>query len=935
MACAWAIGSVAGAATFHGKLVVEDFECFTWGEEWATVQFSPGADPRMKAERSAVRSGSQACRLDVPPGETLTLVAQHGTGFVGNGDKPPLPLPGVPERIGLWVGGEQSGHRLWLRLADATGKTADVALGAVDFLGWKYLDGPVPPLAPPVALRGLVVRGGDGVLLVDDLTVETSADEPLHLAVRPDVSQGDVVEGEAARVRVVLQSLAEEPAAGRGELVASSITSPGAVAARTTFRYRVSAAQPFQAVLRLRLAAGVYSVAARVGKAECGQRVVVYPAEERGAGGSRSAIRRFGARGDALRITESALSPAIVVETTSDRLSLFRGLAETGLRVPEAILARVRPKRTELSEPWFLAWFGAAAEMNGVTLADGSPCPTFDVPFLLVFDKAPVSWKGGDGLEFTFRHRGARVAVMPLYGVKRVDPASTTRWHGTPEIIAQISRVCEKWVPLLRAIPVDVDEEYRIDVEHDLVEVRASFRYVESAARWGGRARRAAPVPPLLVLAQQAGLPIRFSKEPVATGAYTSVGPYCVVPDAEGYTYTISGLLRFIHSTVADVPAGVPGAQVSLARDYRTLSDDAPKIPFWVAHGGAAGKLAADALARYMLSDSNAAFGFDATGLRLRAWDGLVAKQFGDTVAAASAADFLQGCWYAGLHAGAWDAHRHRWRHILAVRNAVGGEGDWATLGLGSREEAADVSLNAGLYFARLAARIGVPDQYAAACAQAVKRMAAAYALVAAAPRYTHEMGPWAFAADGQDKVFGRCRSGSVGLAAGPPPFVTGPSDGGYSFAAEFLGEYYRERFRGGPLDYFGRTPAEWSQRLFVKVEGPEVGPRFRPGTRATGPFATNYVFSLRDSSDGWPAIAWESHRAPGGGPLHFGGIGTSLDARGRLERRVTVSPWCRLSAWSAIEAPRPPKEAKPQPPPGPKEPPVGPGPGIPDRSQP
>ena len=926
--------------------MVEDFEAFAWGEDWATVQFSPGADPRLSAERQTVYAGEQSCRLDVPPGESLIAVPQCGTGFVGAGGKPPLPLPGTPQRIGLWARGEPAtsrtppgpgggGHRVWLRLQDAVGKSADVGLGAVSFAGWGYLDAPVPFLVPPVYLSALLVRGGDGPLLLDDITVTTTAAEPLFLSVRNLSRERDLVEGEAARFRVSLQSLAAEVLAGDGELVACEAGSPEVVADRARFRFSVSAAQPFSRVLKLRIPPGVYDVHAQAAGARASEGLVVYPAGPGRAPSASAAIRRFGERGDALRVVESALSPAIVVETPGDKLTFFRGLAQSGLRVPGHLLARVRLGEQRLQEPWVAVWFGAAPEWKGVTFADGSPCPSFDVPFLIVLDQPPTDWKLGDGLELKFRSRGVMAAVMPLLGVRRGDPGETTGWHGTAEAMGELASTCRSWVPLLRAIPVDVREECRVDPERDLVEIRARFSYLEFSGRWGGRPRRIAPVPPLLMLARQAGLPVRFSREPAPTGCYTSVGPYYAIPDAEEYTCSISGLLRFVLSAVADVPPGAPGAQVSLARHYQALSDDAVAVPFWLARGGEAGRDAAEALTRFMLAPSNSRYAYDATSGRMRAWDGLVAQARGDTAAVAYAAEFLQGCWHAGLHAGLWDLLRARWPRIVAGREALAGQGDWATLGLGAREEAADLVLNAEVCFARLAAKLGRAEEFAEGCARAVKLLVAAYALVAGAPRYARELGPWHSPVDGTQKVFGWCRGGSVGLVAGPPPLVTSPSDAGYPFAAELLGPYYRERFKSGPLEFFGRTPAEWSQRLFVAIGCPPAASRFVRLTPQGGEYATNYVFSVSPGEDGWPALRWDSHRSPKGGPLSFGCIAPGSLERAKTPRVHTVGPWLRLSAYAAIEAPPPPKEPSPQAPPKPGATAKEPAAGRPGRSRP
>lgn len=930
----WARGAEApptgqAGGRHEGRVVVEDFEALAWGEDWATVQFSPGADPRMKPERQWVRSGRQACRLDVPPGESLTLAPQHGEGFVGRGGKPPLPLPGSPGRVGLWVHGERSGHRLWLRLQDSAGKTAELGLGAVDFEGWRLLEArtrgaDAPPLAPPLALAAILVRGGEGSLVLDDLTVAASASTPLYLRLRLIEPEGGLVEGEVATCRITIQSLDDSLLAGTGELLAHTPSGPGEKASdapRAGFRYRVSAAEPFAATVRLRLPAGVYRLVAAAGEAQDACLAVVHPSAPRPPARARDAVRRFGAPGDAVRVYESALSPAVVVEAVGERLSLFRGLSEEGLSPPQNFLARTHPDGLELAEPWVLLWFGDAPAWQGVKLADGSPCPTFDVPFLVVLEQPPRSWQAKGGLELHFARPGARVAIMPLAGIQRATPGEAAGWLRDPDAMSQIVRACRFWTRLVRALPIAVAEECRVDAERDLAEVRVRFEYLDSSSRWGDAARRVAPVPPLLALARKAGLSVRFSKPPIGTGCATAVGPYQVVPDAEGYTYTISGLLRFVLSAVADVPKGVSGAQVSLARNYRSLSEDGVKIPYWVAYGGDAGRHAAEALTRYILAPANSRYGWDPATGRLRAWDGLAAEAHGDAAAAPLAAEALQACWYAGLHGGAWEALRRRWRHIEALRETLAGAGAWAALGLGADGEAADTRMDAALYFARLAAKLGGPDDFARGCTEAVRLMAAAYALAAAAPGYAEEFHPWPALAGRRKQAIGALRPGSIGFAPGPPPFLTTPSDAGYAFAAEFLGGYYREGFHGGPLDYFGRSPAEWSQRLFVTLAPPKATTRFRPAWPATGAFATNFAFAVEPGRDGWPAIVWHSHRAPAGGPLTFGSIGTTAATRGRLARTLTISPAFRLSAYQAIEDPPPPKEPKSQPPPAPEEP--------------
>jgi len=904
------------AETFRGWLTLDDFEATAQGEHWTPIQFSGGATPAAFIEAGPARSGSRSCRLLVPPGATLTLAARHAADAGHPARAPSLPIPGRPEHVGVWVFGQQSGHRLWLRLRDATGHNHDVSLGAVDFDGWRFLGAPALGIPAPVGVSALLVRGGRGPLVLDDLMAAVSSARRLHLRVAPAEPGRDHTDADRLACRVVLQSLDDAPLRGTGRLEARDAAEQGGPAvAAARFRFEVSQAKPFAATLRLRLPAGSYRLVARAGEAESVRPVAVFPTRRPTRESEAAALRRFRRRGDDLRVYQTGCSPAIVVETAGRSLTLFRPSGPRSLPIPQQMLARVSPHGTTLLEPWILLWFGAAPELKSVTLADGSPCPTFDVPFLLVLDRQPSSWRIGEGLELHFARPGARVVVMPLFGVKPASPALTTSWHGTSEAIARTAETCRSWASLLRAVPVGVTEECRVDAEADVVEFRSTFHYLDLAGSFGPRPRRVAPVPPLLALAREAGLPIRFSRQPAPTGCHTSVGPYLVVPDTRSYTYSISGLLRFVLRAVADVPPGVPAAQLSLAPSGRSLAEDAPKIPFWVAHEDPVGRQAAAALVSLMLAPSNAPARYDRATGRCLALDAVAARTFGEHAAFPAVAGLLRGAWYAGFHAGAWDVLRRRWPRLAALHNTVALGDDWATLGAGARPWPLDARLNAEVYFARLAGRLAPDADYAQACARAVRLLAAAAAFAKTAPRHARDLGTWPPAPAGAERPAAGCRPGSLGFRAGPPPLVSLPCDAGYGFAAEFLAGYYRQRFSGGPLDFFGRSPAEWSQRLLVALAPPRGSERFVPLPPPDGPFATNYVFSVESTADGWPAIVWRSHKLPAGGPLVLCAIATDPVSKGRLVRSHTPSPWLRMSAYRAVTAPPPPKAPAPPPP--------------------
>jgi len=941
---ALAAWSTAGGATFRGRVVVEDFEHCAWGGHWATAAFSNGADPRVAVEREDPHSGEQAWRLHVPRGSTLTLVTQHGTGFASGGEKPPLPLPGTPERVGLWVRGAGSGHRLWVRLVDAKGKAADLELGRVDFTGWRLLGAPVPKLTPPVALRGLSVGGGRGPLVIDDVTVTTVASQPLHVTVRRVEPWGEPVDGERVRFRVVVQSLSSEPIRGRVEV---SAVAPGSVhepADRCRFRFTVSAGAPVSRTVGLRVAAGVYRLLVRAGEAECSRRVVVYPEAGRGRAVSAGrAVRRFGERGDAVRVIETALSPAVVIESRSDTLTLFRALQAVGLRAPRESLMRVRESARgvqyrDLPESWMLLWFGGTPGWHRVTFADGEPSPTFDVPFLVVLEHAPEKVDLGEGgLVLRFRRRAGRVAVMPLYGVRRPRPSETSGWKEDVETIGRVAEVCRFWARAVRALPIGVEESWRVDVERDVVEVRARFEYLDTRGDWGERRLRLAPVPPLLMLACRAGLRVWISTAPLGTSCHTAVGPYVAVSDAGEYTYSVRGLLRHVRRTLAGAPAGGPAPPVRLAGPRRTLADGVHGMPFWLRAAPQRGRAAAEAVLRSLLWEDNARYELDPSRGRLRAVDGLAWRTQGMAAARAAAADHLRGCWYAGFHAGHWELVRRRWRHVQALREALRPGGDWATLGLGSGPVALDDRLGGELFFARLAAHLGERDAFAEACGGVVKLLVAGQALAGGARAYTGQHAPWPSLVGRPDDQtpLGRCMGGSLGLSPGPLPFVTRPCDGGYGFADESLPSYFARHFRGGPLGYYGRKPEAWRRRGLVELDVPDVGGRWWRERAGAEGFAGNFVYSVAPGPDGWPALRWASHRSPKGGPLLFGTIGTKPNARGKLLRSLDVSPHLRLSAYGAIEGPPPAKAATPPGQPAPGELPQAPAADTPARDRP
>lgn len=115
-----------------------------------------------------------------------------GQNFVAFLRDNPIPIPGQPYAIGLWVYGDGSAKTLKIWLRDARGEVLQYSLGRIGVPGWQFLSAPVGgPVAEwnrltksgdgraqfPAGLVALVIdnapdgAAGSGVAYIDDLTI--------------------------------------------------------------------------------------------------------------------------------------------------------------------------------------------------------------------------------------------------------------------------------------------------------------------------------------------------------------------------------------------------------------------------------------------------------------------------------------------------------------------------------------------------------------------------------------------------------------------------------------------------------------------------------------------------------------------------------------------------------------------------------------------
>ena len=141
----------------------------------------------------------------------------------------------------------------------------------------------------------------------------------------------------------------------------------------------------------------------------------------------------------------------------------------------------------------------------------------------------------------------------------------------------------------------------------------------------------------------------------------------------------------------------------------------------------------------------------------------------------------------------------------------------------------------------------------------------------------------------------------------------------------------YSRGSRTIPLDELP-SPADWRRREHTTLALPELPDGFHTPMAASGRFSGNSVYEVEPRADGWPSVVWASHRAPKGGPLTFGTIGTARGTRAERRRTLDISPHLRLSAYAVIEAPPPPTGEDTPTRTTPAEPPAAPGDDTPAR---
>jgi len=871
--------------------VFDDFEIQSWGIKWATINMSKRAEPYMIYITSPVYSGKYACKVIVPPGETLTILTQHTKEFIPNGKKPYISLVGNPTGIGLWVYGDSGEQKIGITIYDKTKKSYELQLGTINFTGWKYVYTKVPALEQPVQLSAITFSGGKkGTdIIFDDLTIETSVDnQNLYFDAEQIEPLNEKVEGEEVSIRLKLQSLNGPQ---NGQIRWSLLeTSDNKVIDTGNLEFKCSPKQPFIKNLIFKLDSGVYILKLRAGEIKKEVEFHIFPKKEKAVRtDSIKKIKKFINEKSEMIVFNNDLVPYLLLYSKSSELLLFNGLSVNELQIHSKLP----------SEPFFLVWFNRMKSWKEIVFNNNSTIEQFDVPLLVSLQHNPKEFQVTEkGLKLKFTDECGYVWMMPLYGIRRFNLETTKKWgeNNDPEF-NKIINDCRFWIQAMRAVPVSVYEDYKIDTTNDIVTIKDTFEFMHITDDWSTKEILACPIEPLVILASDSGMPINFSDLPEDTGCLTSIGPYKIIRNKNSYYYTLEGFLKYIIQTRTNLKEDNVEFKVNLNRDY-----------WWVCHESAQilnlGKLSSkltiedkkyaqngiNVLLAYMTNPDNLWFTYDKLKGHMYIHDGLNWSRMQWTDSNAVSAEHIRALYYAGIYAGMTDFIKNHWNHIKSLNNVYTDWTSWGTSAFNSGGgDTFDSTFNGHISMARLSTLIGDKDIYAYSCYMSIKKFISAVASVKGAPEYLKQFNPPAGYAlrintkeikEINDIFYTDIYPGSYGFMLWNRPITHRPDEAEYHFADDYLRSFFKKYFQ--PFKcvflstytvFLGTSFNDWSSytwenKFLLPVEDKE----FRPGIDLTGSKGSNYTFDLPLVEYYPPRIEWQVFKSSiTGEPLHFG----------------------------------------------------------------
>lgn len=241
-----------------------------------------------------------------------------------------------------------------------------------------------------------------------------------------------------------------------------------------------------------------------------------------------------------LAVVETALSPALLVQSAPGPLRLFAGRAPGGMAWSAPAGQRLtnaatRIEGASLAEGWLLVWWAGA---SGWTNGDSA------VALLLGRRPQEVAFSA-DGLTLEFPAGSGQLVVLPLFGVQRLAgpgqdlPATPGRkkpwpspWRWTNGLPREPLTRLRYWQAITRYVPVSVDPRTGPAALFE------SFGFLPLGGDWPVTPMKLAPVRPAVAgaLLPGGGAPVEISPRAHNHELPTTRGPLFGVQNADGYT---------------------------------------------------------------------------------------------------------------------------------------------------------------------------------------------------------------------------------------------------------------------------------------------------------------------------------------------------------------------------------------------------------------
>ncbi len=770
-ACA---GLAAGADAT--TVLIDDFENIGWGSKWVTVGVAGGdLEPTVSHLAAGGHDGKGCARIALGARSALTIRREFGKGFVGNGDKECVVLPGDPTRLGMWIKGNGSTATLKVNVSGQV-----LEFGTLEKNEWTFVERDLPAIAErPVRLREFAfdASGVEAVatsdVLIDDIVLTTTgtAQQPFFIQFERDGLDHQIADGEPFSARLRLQNLTGEPrplkinvdVTGNKTAVTSSVETLKS----KTIEVELAPGEERTWNFGYAYPAGVYNgylqlIDARSEQMLADQRIeyAVFPAV---AGASRKDFT----------LTNNGLTPFVAVRNQGPKLRLFQGGSDYGLGRPSriAFIAGKKPvivgtdadvALERMSECWMLAWFNGATGWDAI---GGTPYP-IDVPLLIAFERKPLAMRpAGDGIELSFAAEAGQVQIVPLYGVSHVPADDTAAW--AKKLPADVVARCRLFSQVSRALPISVEEKYLIDPQRDVVTVRCRFEFDAIVDDWGTVARTVAPLEPMTALVQRQGgfAALRVQGEVLDLDLAMGQGLWSGVEGVNEYTYTLSGLTAYINQVPQ--PKVIPEDDPLLAQaranydvggalwgrfhnswwaleNLGRAGAAGDYIPYLDAGTQAYAKHSAMALAAFTLNPNNLVFEFDQQRKVAYALDGQNYERMGWCDANATSNEGLRQAYRYTVGTGDRALIKQRWPFLCSYYNVPVRMAHWGDSAFNTGGgDTFGSNLNGTIEFARMAYWVGDEASYTFASYHAAKQLVALYGVCMAYPKWVVEKRMW------------------------------------------------------------------------------------------------------------------------------------------------------------------------------------------------